>query len=34
VAEILGSTTAAVSVHITRGRRKLRNALEEDDATD
>jgi len=34
VAEIIGSTAAAVSVHITRGRRRLRGALEEDDADD
>jgi RNA polymerase sigma factor (sigma-70 family) len=34
VAEIIGSTAAAVSVHMTRGRRRLRSALEEDDAED
>jgi len=34
VAEIIGSTAAAVSVHITRGRRRLRRALEGDDAED
>ncbi|MEP6758204.1 MAG: sigma-70 family RNA polymerase sigma factor [Actinomycetota bacterium] len=34
VAEIIGSTAAAVSVHITRGRRHLRAVLEEDDAED
>ena len=32
VADIIGSTASAVSVHITRGRRRLRRALEEDDA--
>lgn len=34
VADIIGSTPSAVSVHITRGRRRLRRALEEDDAED
>ena len=34
VAKIIDSTAAAVSVHVTRGRRKLRIALEEDDATE
>ena len=34
VAEMIGSTAAAVSVHVTRGRRKLRTALEEDDANE
>jgi RNA polymerase sigma-70 factor (ECF subfamily) len=34
VAEIIGSTAAAVSVHVTRGRRRLRSALEDDDADD
>ncbi len=34
VAKIIGSTAAAVSVHVTRGRSKLRTALEEDDAID
>jgi RNA polymerase sigma-70 factor (ECF subfamily) len=34
VADIIGSTAAAVSVHVTRGRRRLRSALEEDDAED
>ena len=32
VAKIIGSTAAAVSVHVTRGRRKLRTPLEDDDA--
>jgi len=32
VADIIGSTASAVSVHITRGRRRLRRALEDDDA--
>lgn len=34
VAEIIGSTAAAVSVHITRGRRRLRRMLEEDHGQD
>ena len=34
VAAIIGSTASAVSVHITRGRRRIRRALEEDDAED
>ncbi len=34
VAMIIGSTAAAVSVHVTRGRRKLGTALEEDDEND
>jgi RNA polymerase sigma-70 factor (ECF subfamily) len=34
VAEIIGSTAAAVSVHITRGRRRLRRVLEEDHGQD
>ena len=32
VAEILGSTTGAVKVHLARGRRRLREMLEGDDA--
>jgi RNA polymerase sigma-70 factor (ECF subfamily) len=31
-ARILGSTSAAVRVHLSRGRRRLRGLLEEDDA--
>jgi len=31
-AKILGSTSAAVRVHLSRGRRRLRRLLEEDDA--
>jgi RNA polymerase sigma-70 factor, ECF subfamily len=32
IAAILGSTPAAVKVHLSRGRRRLRTLLEEDDA--
>lgn len=32
VAAILGSTTGAVKVHLARGRRRLRELLEDDDA--
>lgn len=32
VGEILGSTTGAVKVHLARGRRRLRELLEDDDA--
>ena len=31
IAEILGSNPATVSVHLSRGRRRLRAILEEDD---
>ena len=32
VAAIIGSTSAAVKVHLMRGRRRLRQLLEDDDA--
>jgi RNA polymerase sigma-70 factor, ECF subfamily len=32
VAAMIGSTTAAVKIHLMRGRRRLRELLEDDDA--
>ena len=32
IAEILGSTPAAIKVHLSRGRRRLRTLLEAEDA--